>query len=75
MQKMRAALVKAAEAVCAKGLKNADINVSVVVLEESFTVDVSVIAKRFKIVIEKLLAKFGRKIGFRVKKKRGEVVL
>jgi len=68
---MRPALVKAAETVGSQRLENSGVNVSVVVLEKFFAIDVGVFGDAIEIVIEKLLAEFGREIGFRVEQKRG----
>jgi len=75
LEEMRAAFVKAAETVSAKGLEDANVDVGVIVFEKSFAIDVCAFGDGIEIVIEKLLAKFGREIGFCVEEKRGEIVL
>ena len=69
------AFVEAAEAVSAEGLHDADVNVGVVMTDESFAVDGDKFFERAKIVVEKLLAEVGWKIGFGVVEERGDVVL
>ena len=69
------AFVEAAETVSAESLHDADVDVSVVIAEEGFAVDGDEFFERAKIVVEKLLAKIGRKIGFGVVEERGDVVL
>ena len=75
MQEMRPAFVKAAETVGTEGLEDADVNVRVVVLEEGVAVDFGKFGDAIEIVIEKLLAEFGREVGLCVEKERGQVVL
>ncbi len=72
---MSFAFVEAAETVGAKGLHNADVDVGVVMAQEGFAIDADKFLERAKIVVEKLLAKVGREIGFGVVEKRGDVVL
>jgi hypothetical protein len=72
---MGAAFVKAAETIGAECLENANVNVGVIVLEEDVAVDVDVFRDAVEIVIEELLAEFGRKVGFRIEEERGEIVL
>ena len=75
MKKVDFAFIEASETVSAKGLHDADIDVSVVIVEEGFAIDRNEFFERAKIVVEKLLAKFGRKIGFGVVEERSDVVL
>src|SRR5690242_8633559 len=72
---MRSAFVETAETVGAERLENSSVDVSVVVLEKSFAIDLGVFGDAIEIVIEKLLAEFGREIGFRVEEQRGQIVL
>jgi hypothetical protein len=75
LKKVGFALVEAAETVSAEGLHDADVDVGVVIVEEGFAINRDKFFERAKIVVEKLLAKFGRKIGFGVVEERGDVVL
>jgi hypothetical protein len=75
LKKVDFAFIEASETVSAKGLHDADIDVSVVIVEEGFAIDRNEFFERAKIVVEKLLAKFGRKIGFGVVEERSDVVL
>ncbi len=75
LQKVRLALIKAAKTVCAERLEDADVDVGVVVLQKSVAIDFGEFGDGIKIVIEKLLAKFGRKIGFGIEEERGQIVL
>src|SRR5258707_10287657 len=72
---MRAAFVEPAEAVGAERLKNSGVDVSIVVLEKSAAIDLGVFGDAIEIVIEKLLAEFGREISLCVEEERGQVVL
>jgi hypothetical protein len=69
------AFVEAAETVGAEGLHDADVDVSVVMADESFAVHGDKFFERAKIVVEKLLAEVGREIGFGVVEERGDIVL
>ncbi len=75
LKKMRAAFVEPAEAVGAERLKNSGVDVSIVMLEKSVAIDLGVFGDAIEIVIEKLLAEFGREIGLCVEEERGQVVL
>jgi len=75
LQEVRSAFVETAETVGAERLENSGVNVGVVVLEKSFAIDLGVFGDAIEIVIEKLLAELGRKIGFRVEEQRGQIVL
>ena len=72
---MCAALEEAAIAVRAKRLHDADIDEGVEVTKESFPIDGDEVSKRAKIIVKKLLAKFGREIGLGVKEQRSHIVL
>src|SRR2546430_17403522 len=72
---MGAAFVKTAETVGTERLKNSGVDVSVVVHEKSVAIDLGVFGDAIEIVIEKLLAEFGRDIGLCVEEKRGQVLL
>ena len=75
LQEMHFAFEKAAIAVGAKCLHDADVNEAVVVAQEGFAVEVDEGRERIEIVIEKPLAKIGREVGLGVEEKRGDVVL
>lgn len=75
LEKMGFAFVEAAETVSAEGLHDADVDVSVVMADESFAVDGNKFFERAKIVVEKLLTEIGREIGFGVVEERGDIVL
>jgi hypothetical protein len=75
LEEMGFALVKAAEAVSAEGLQDADVDVSVVMAEEGFAVERDEAGETVEIVIEELLAEFGGEIGLGVVEERGDVVL
>src|SRR5256885_3823712 len=72
---MGAAFVKTAETVGTERLKNSGVDVSIVVLEKSVAIDLGVFGDAIEIVIEKLLAEFGREIGLCVEEERGQIVL
>src|SRR2546429_6373846 len=72
---MRTTFVESAETIGAERLENSGVDVSVVVLEKSVAIDLGVFGDAIEIVIEKLLAEFGREIGLCVEEKRGQVVL
>jgi hypothetical protein len=75
LEEMGLAFVEAAETVGAESLHDADVDVGVVMADEGFAVHGDKFFERAKIVVEKLLAKVGRKIGFGVVEERGDVVL
>jgi hypothetical protein len=75
LKKVGAPLEEATEAVGAERLEDADVNIGVVVLEKGVAVDVGVLRDAVEIVIEKLLAKLRREIGFCVEEERSEIVL
>lgn len=75
LQEMDFAFVEAAETVGAEGLHNANVNVGVIKTEEGFAIDREVRGEGAKIIVEKLLAKVGREVGFGVVEERGDVVL
>src|SRR2546430_6516674 len=72
---MGAAFVEPAEPVSAERLENSGVDVSIVMLEKSVAIDVGVFGDAIEIVIEKLLAEFGREVGLCVEEERGQVVL
>src|SRR5207302_3923558 len=72
---MSSAFIKAAKTVGAQRLHDANVNVSVVVAQESLAIERDEPGEGVEIVIEKLLAKVGREIGFGVIQKRCDVVL
>ena len=69
------AFVEAAETVSAEGLQDADIDVGVVIADESFAIDGDKFFRGAEIIVEELLAEIGREIGFGVVEERGDVVL
>src|SRR5258708_26732804 len=75
LQEMGAAFEEAAKTVSAQGLHEADVNVGMVVAEESFTVEVDEAGKPVEIMIEQLPAHIGREVGLRIVQKRSDVVL
>src|ERR1700733_781158 len=75
LQEVRLPFVEAPETVSAQSLQDADVNVRVVVLHEVCAVYFDVIRKTIEVVVEQLLAQLGRKIGFAIVEKRGNVVL
>src|SRR5262249_47717126 len=72
---MWASFIEAAKTVGTERLQDADINVRIVMLEEFLAVDVGVFSDRLEIVIEELLAEFGRQICFGIEEERSEIVL
>src|SRR5262249_5406302 len=70
LEKVGFAFVEAAETVGAERLHDTDVNVGVVVPEEGFAIDGDVGFESAKVVVEKVLAKGGRKVGFGVKEQR-----
>src|SRR5256885_1856634 len=72
---MGAAFVKPAETIGAERLKNSGVDISIVMLEKSVAIDLGVFGDAIEIVIEKLLAEFGREVGLCVEEERGQVVL
>ena len=75
LQKMRLALVEAAEAVRAQRLQNAHVDVGVVVLHEGVAVEIDEAGEAVEIVVEQLLAQRRRQIGLAVVEQRRDVVL
>src|SRR6267142_4203877 len=75
LQKMSLALIKAAKAVSAQCLQDANVNIGVVVAQEDFAVYLDKAGKPVEIVIEELLAELGRQVGFGIVQERGDVVL
>src|SRR5258708_28068389 len=72
---MSPAFEEAAETVSTEGLHDADINVGIVVAEESFAIERDEAGKAVEIVIEELLAQIGREVGLGVVQERSDVVL
>ena len=75
LQKMRFALIKAAKAIGAQCLHDADVNVGIVVLHEYLTLKLDETGKLVDVVIEQLLAQFRRQIGLSIVQKRSDIVL
>jgi len=75
LEEVGLAFVEAAEAVGAEGLHDANVDVGIEMLEEGGAVERDEFGERIEIVIEELLAEFGREIGFGVEEERGDVVL
>src|SRR5467141_102991 len=72
---MSPAFEETAKTVSTEGLHDADINVGIVVAEESFAIEGDEAGKAVEIVIEELLAQIGREVGLGVVQKRSDVVL
>src|SRR5260370_30365088 len=72
---MSAAFEETAKTVSTEGLHDADVNVGIVVAEESFAIEGDEAGKAVEIVIEELLAQIGREVGLGVVQKRSDVVL
>jgi len=75
LEEVGLAFVEAAEAVGAKGLHDADVDVGIKVLEEDGAVQRDETFEVVEIMIEELLAKFRGQVGFGVVEERGDVVL
>jgi hypothetical protein len=75
LEEMGFAFIEAAKAVSAEGLHDSNINVGVVILEESFAIELDETGEAVEKVIEELLAEFGRQVGLGVVEERGDVVL
>ena len=63
LEKMSFAFVKAAKAISAEGLQDANVNVGVKVTQECFAIQLDKTCETVEIVIEKLLTEVGREIG------------
>src|SRR5229473_4580146 len=72
---MSPAFEETAETVSTEGLHDADINVGIVVAEESFAIEGDEAGKAVEIMIEELLAQIGREVGLGVVQERSDVVL
>lgn len=72
---MGLAFVEAAKTVGAESLQDANVNESVVVTEKGFAIERDETGEAIEIVIEELLAKFRREIGFGVVEERANVIL
>src|SRR6266478_4216697 len=75
LEKMSFAFVEAAKTVGAQCLQDADVNIGVVVPQESFAVYLDKAGKAVEIMIEELLAELGREVGLGIVQERGDVVL
>src|SRR5260370_35100413 len=75
LEKMRSALVKAANTVGAERLQDANVDVGVVVAQEGFAIESDETREPVKIMIEKLLAEVRREIGLGIVQQRGDVIL
>ncbi len=75
LQKMGFALVKAAKAIRAQRLHDADVNVGIVVLHERAALKLNESGQPLEIMIEQLLAQLRRQIGLGVVQERSDVVL
>src|SRR6202163_703074 len=69
------ALVKAAKSISAQGLHNANVNVSVVILHERGAIEIEETGQAVEIMIEQLLAQFGRQVRLGIVQKRSDIVL
>src|SRR6266851_325180 len=72
---MSPAFEETTKTVSAEGLHDADVNVGIVVAEESFAIERDKAGKPVEIVIEELLAQIGREVGLGVVQERSDVVL
>src|SRR5260370_3020497 len=72
---MSPAFEETAKTVSAQGLHDADINVGIVVAEETFAIEGDEAGKAVEIVIEELLAQIGREVGLGVVQERSDVIL
>src|SRR5882672_1701290 len=75
LQKMSLALIKAAKAVSAQCLHDANVNIGVVVAQEDFAVYLDKAGEAVEIVTEELLTELGREVGLGIVQERGDVVL
>src|SRR5579862_8938703 len=75
LQKVCFTLVKSAKPISTKRLHNAHINVSVVVAQKSFAIEVNVVRKPVEIMIQQLLAEFRRQVCLGIEQERGNVIL
>src|SRR5882724_3581478 len=75
LQKMSLALIETAKTVGAQCLQDADVNIGVVVPQESFAVYLDKAGKAVEIVIEELLTELGRQVSLGIVQERGDVVL
>src|SRR5713226_842349 len=66
LEKMRSAFIKAAKTVGPERLQDANVDVGVVVAQEGFAIERDETGETVEIVIEELLAEFGRKVGLGV---------
>src|ERR1700687_1360595 len=69
------ALVKAAKAISAQRLHDADVNIGVVKLHEHGAVKIEETGKAVEIMIEQLLAQIRGQVGLGIVQKRSDIVL
>ena len=74
LQKMSSLLIKAAKAISAQGLHEADVHEGVVIVHKSVAPEVDESREPVEISIEQLLPQLGRKVGLGIKQKRGDIV-
>src|SRR5437879_7470905 len=72
---MSPAFEETAKTVSTEGLHDADVNVGVVVAEESFAIERDEAGKPIEIMIEEVLAKIGREVSLGVIQERSDVIL
>ena len=75
LQEMNFTFVEAAKTVGPEGLHDANVDVSVVIAEKNFAIELDVVFEGVEIVIEELRANSRGKIGFGVIEERGDVIL
>src|SRR5215472_13796740 len=75
LQEVGTAFEKAAIAVSAERLHDANVNIGVVIAQEGFAIYRDEVSERAKVVVKKVLAEFGRQVGLSVEEQRGDVVL
>src|SRR5260370_13233102 len=75
LQEMSPAFEETAKTVSTEGLHDADINVGIVMAEETFAIERDEAGKPIEIMIEELLAQIGRELGLGIVQKRSDVVL
>src|SRR5712692_7223576 len=72
---MSFAFVKPAKAISAQGLRDANVNVGIVVLHEHFALKLDEISQPGDVTIKQFLAQFRRQIGLGIVQKRSDIVL
>src|SRR5215469_4496199 len=75
LQKVHLALVESAKTVGPQRLHDADINVSVVVVQERLALNVCEALESVQIMVEQLLSQLRRQVSLRVEQQRGDVIL